>query len=93
VSLSTWLDLQGLEPLVGRGTILCEPGVLPLNQGRYYIKVVLSTPSGDIDSFEQACKFEVVPDDVFGTGHIPSLHQGLIYWSARWKFEDVEYPA
>jgi lipopolysaccharide transport system ATP-binding protein len=87
LSLSTWLDLPKLESLESSGIIYCSPGALPLNQGRYYVKMVLADSSGDLEVYEQACKFEITIEDVFGSGHVPSRNQGLIYWSAKWEFE------
>ncbi len=85
-SLSMWYDGERITELAGRGTILCDAGDVPLNQGIYFVKLVLTQDRRDIDVSDPALRFEVVPTDVFGNGVIPTRSQGLIYTSAKWTF-------
>jgi len=87
VGFSTLYDVPDLPPVVGDWTALCEVGVLPLNQGKFYLKAALIDGGEDLELVERACKFEVVPDDVFKTGNIPTARQGTIYWPGKWRLE------
>jgi lipopolysaccharide transport system ATP-binding protein len=89
VGFSTLYDIPNLPPLVGEWTAYCDAGVLPLNQGTFYLKVGITDGPEDLDEIERACKFEVVPDDIFGTGYAPSARQGMIVWHGKWRLESA----
>jgi hypothetical protein len=75
--------------LVGEWTAYCDVGVLPLNQGKFYVKAGIVDGPEDLDEIERACRFEVVGDDIFGTGHVPLARQGMFYWRGKWRLESA----
>ena len=88
VSFSTSYSPGAAVRQVREGVVVCRPDVLRLNQGRYFVTVTLSDSTYDhvIDRAESALTFEIVPDDVFGTGVVPDREQGLIYCSSEWEW-------
>ena len=90
VGFSTLYDIPNLPPLTGEWTAYCDVGAIPLNHGTFYVKVGLIDGPEDVDEIERACKFEVVPDDVFGTGQLPLARQGSFYWKSRWRLANGE---
>jgi lipopolysaccharide transport system ATP-binding protein len=89
VGFGTLYDIPNLPPLVGDWTAFCDVGVLPLNQGKFYVKAGITDGPEDLDEIERACRFEVVPGDIFGTGHVPSARQGMFYWRGKWRLENA----
>jgi lipopolysaccharide transport system ATP-binding protein len=89
VGFSTRYDIPSLPPLVGEWTAYCDVGVLPLNQGKFYVKAGIVDGPEDLDEIERACRFEVVGDDIFGTGHVPLARQGMFYWRGKWRLESA----
>ena len=59
----------------GRGTIACEIPLLQLLPGRYTLLIAASVPPAYeyLDHIERAASFEVLEDDVYGTGNIPQF--------------------
>lgn len=92
VGFTTLYDVPELPSFKGEWTAYCDAGVLPLNQGTYYVKASLTDGPEDLDEVERACKFEVVPDDVFKTGNIPTRRQGFFFWHGKWSLEGPSGP-
>lgn len=64
----------------------CDFGKIPLNQGSYYLKIVLSTSLGEIiESHDSIATLSVVPDDVFGNGQFVQARHGKIFWKTHWN--------
>jgi len=91
VSLGSLYAPDGKCEAIREGHVTCEVGSLPLNQGKYFLTVTLSRghPANVLDRVESACYFEVAPADVFGSGHIPDRGQGVMYWPARWRWQEA----
>ena len=83
-------DTQGarvFDDAVTAGHLCCTAKRLTLMPGRYYLTVVVGTPTNPkFDRIEQAISFEITPDDVYGTGRIPHREQGKVFWNADWEF-------
>jgi len=88
--LSFQSDTQGariFDEVVKAGHLVCTAPRLPLMPGRYYLTVVVGTPTNPkFDRIEQAISFEITPNDVYGTGRIPHREQGKVFWNADWDF-------
>ena len=79
---------NSLERRVGSGTVICEFDNPPLLPGKYSFDLYLGDTSGRdmLDVVSDAISFEVQAADVFGTGQVPTPHNSLIYWPARFVF-------
>jgi lipopolysaccharide transport system ATP-binding protein len=67
------------------GSIKCRIGKIPLMPGSYTLDLFLGIGNMSIDSVFDACRFEVHPADVFGTGKLPLASTGSIYWPSSWE--------
>src|SRR2546425_835397 len=74
----------GFSRSVDRGAITCHLERLPLMPGTYFLDLYLGDRQQDLDVVYEAISFDVLPTDVFGTGQLPPLSAGPIYWPARW---------
>jgi lipopolysaccharide transport system ATP-binding protein len=71
-----------LEERIASGTISCMVNDLPLVPGVYSIDLRFGDGLLDSDLVHDAISLEVLPADVFGTGHLPNPGRGVIYWPA-----------
>lgn len=69
---------------VDRGAITCHLDRLPLMPGTYFLDLYLGDKHQDLDVVYEAISFEVLPADVFGSGHLPPPGTGPIYWPGSW---------
>jgi lipopolysaccharide transport system ATP-binding protein len=69
--------------LFPHGEITCSIDYLPLLPGRYYIDICCKASEGIADWVKRAGVVEVVPNDVFGTGKLPT--SGKILTSFHWS--------
>jgi homopolymeric O-antigen transport system ATP-binding protein len=72
---------------VGSGTMTCTVDKPPLMPGTYVIDLYFGNRYHDVDIVFEAASFEIVPADVFGTGHLPPAWAGPIFCPATWKLE------
>jgi len=68
------------------GRITCHYDSHPLMPGYYSIDLYLGNGVDNIDVIYSAITFEVIEEDVFGTGKLPPSMAGPICWPARWTF-------
>jgi hypothetical protein len=73
------------------GSITCNLPDLPLVAGLYSIDLFFGEEYQNHDAIYDAISFEVTPADVFGSGQIPTVNEGAIFWPATWnvKANDV----
>jgi lipopolysaccharide transport system ATP-binding protein len=76
------------EKRVVSGTISCIVNDLPLLPGEYALDLYFGDGPFDIDIVCDAISIEVLPADVFGTGHLPAPGTGVIYWPASFALTD-----
>lgn len=82
------LDQQAPELLENaplKGTLHCRIPSLPLLPNLYHITVISADAKGELDRIEEACSLEVLPEDVFGTGKIPTAQHGILFSKATWQ--------
>jgi lipopolysaccharide transport system ATP-binding protein len=70
-----------------KGIIRCHYDRVPLMPGIYTIDLYLGDKLHDIDTIHNAISFEVLPDDVFGSGRIPPGNAGPVFLQASWTVE------
>ena len=78
-----------------RGVMVCRLRRLPLPSATFHLNYfVCSAPTGGIilDSLDNAVELHMEGGDFFGTGQLPTVHQGVSLVDARWRLED-EMPA
>ena len=73
-----------IRQLQGRGVITCLIPALPLLPGRYHLFLAASAPPlyDYFDYIGNACSFDVVEADVYGTGRIPD--SGYMFVNCQW---------
>jgi len=73
--------------LAGRDTfhLRCEIPNLYLVPGTYFVDLVLADQPTVIDQVDRAGQFEVVFNDLYGTGKLPSASHGMCVLPAGWK--------
>jgi nicotinic acid phosphoribosyltransferase len=81
-------EYQNAPDYSAGGIFICELDQVPLNQGTYTFVVVLSEGLVDLERIENACKLQIVPNDVFGTGSIITANQGVVFKNHSWRFEE-----
>ena len=76
------VPFQGLH---GAGQLVCDVPKLPLLPGRYKLLLAASVPPAYeyLDYISQAIYFDVVEEDVFGTGRIPEC--GAFFTQCSWR--------
>lgn len=88
-------DFQHTMPLCesassGRGRIITE--ALPLLPGTYYLTPGIAAANGLTDIVDQALAFEVVAVDLFGTGKLPNVQQGIFLLPAKYECVAMDVP-
>jgi lipopolysaccharide transport system ATP-binding protein len=75
--------------LQGAGQLVCDIPRLPLLPGRYNLFLAASVPPAYeyLDYIAQAAYFDVIEDDVFGTGRIPEY--GTFFVDCEWRQEGL----
>lgn len=76
-------DYQFATP-VRSGRISCHYDAVPLMPGIYSIDLYLSDGAEPVDVVLDAIYFEVIEEDIFGSGKLPPTISGPICWPARW---------
>jgi lipopolysaccharide transport system ATP-binding protein len=83
---------QGVDgPRVSAGAISCDFESLPLMPGTYTLDLFLGDfgdVSRDLDAIRDAISIEMLPADVYGTGHLPVNIFGPVFCSATWAVSD-----
>jgi len=81
---------------ISSGILTCSLKRLPLMPGRYILDLSLcdfSSPTkwhrvGDVSDFvSDACWFEVLPADLLGSGKLPPLSEGPIFFTGQWSLQ------
>jgi lipopolysaccharide transport system ATP-binding protein len=70
-----------------KGIIRCHYDHVPLMPGIYTIDLYFGDKLNDIDVIHNAISFEVLADDVFGSGRIPPSNAGSVFLRASWTVE------
>lgn len=82
------MDQQAPDLLVDaprKGTLYCQVPGLQLLPNLYHLTVISADSKGELDRIEEACTLEVLPEDVFGTGKVPTRQHGIIFSQACWQ--------
>ncbi len=79
-----------LEKPVQRGMVSCLLKQIPLMPGTYNLDLYFGSYDQNFDVIHEACQFEVLPADVFGSGKIPPATSGSVFWPAVWTVTDEE---
>jgi lipopolysaccharide transport system ATP-binding protein len=77
--------------LVPHGTLMCHIPHFPLNQGGYYVDLMLKqgNDSRDVlDHVEEAMKFQVIVGDFFGTGRATNAETSPVLVRHFWTGQD-----
>ena len=87
--LATRETAAPFNDLSGRGAITCTIPKLQLLPGKYYVLVAASIPPAYeyLDYVSHAAVFEVLEDDVYGSGKIPDC--GAFYTECEWRADSV----
>jgi lipopolysaccharide transport system ATP-binding protein len=95
LTVGTHLTSSAPQRLRGQGVLSCELRQLPLNVGQYDLTVKVSNriPWQDVDCVEAALRFEVEPNDYFGTGLRPGAEQGPVAHRAAWRLLPTTMPS
>lgn len=78
-----------------RGAFVCRLRKLPLPAAVFRLSFgVSSTPSGGVvlDELENAVELHMEGGDFFGSGQLPSIHQGVALVDGRWSLEPDAVP-
>lgn len=70
------------------GRITCRFAELPLMPGSYSIDLYFGNEHADLDVVLDACTFDVVATDIFGSGKLPPATAGPIFWPATWDLSN-----
>jgi lipopolysaccharide transport system ATP-binding protein len=83
--LATRETAAPFNDLSGRGAITCTIPKLQLLPGKYYVLVAASIPPAYeyLDYISHAAVFEVLEDDVYGSGKIPEY--GAFFTECEWR--------
>jgi len=68
-----------------RVRLTCTVPSLPLTQGRYYVELALAGDHDLVERVERAAQVEVLFEDLFGTGMLPSYTQGNVALPCKWS--------
>jgi hypothetical protein len=80
-----FLPSEPLDRPIQRGRVTCRVERLPLTPGTYSLDLYLGTHGQNFDVVLDAVQFDVQPADVFGTGKLPPLCAGNVFWPATWR--------
>jgi lipopolysaccharide transport system ATP-binding protein len=67
-----------------RGKVVCTLDELPLMPGTYVIDLYFGDAGNDFDRISDAISFEVLPADLYGTGHLAPSAYGPLFCSPNW---------
>jgi lipopolysaccharide transport system ATP-binding protein len=83
--LATRETAAPFNDLSGRGSITCTIPKLQLLPGKYYVLIAASIPPAYeyLDYISHAAVFEVLEDDVYGSGKIPEY--GAFFTECEWR--------
>lgn len=82
-NLYSGVDLNLRRP---EGTILCHLDELVLLPGTYYVNVYCAANGERQDSIQNALSFDVLPQDVFGSGRLMDAGKyGIFYMRQSWE--------
>jgi lipopolysaccharide transport system ATP-binding protein len=87
-STNTRLYDEYLPELKPNGRIICDIPRIPLNEGNYYLDVMIKQGQDSrtiLDGIEQAMELNVVAGDYFGTGRIANRTNSPILVSHLWR--------
>jgi lipopolysaccharide transport system ATP-binding protein len=76
---------EQIPGMIEQGRVVCRIERLPLMPGTYSLDLYLGSHNMNIDTIHDACRIEVNPADVFGSGKLPHPASGSIYWPAHWE--------
>jgi lipopolysaccharide transport system ATP-binding protein len=68
-----------------KGILYCRVPALNLLPNLYHITVISADAKGELDRIEEASSLEILPEDVFGTGKVPTRQHGVIFAQAQWQ--------
>jgi len=68
---------------IASDSITCTIDNLPLLPGTHSIDLYLGDGPQDIDAVYDAISVQILPADVFGTGQLPPVGTGVIFWPAK----------
>jgi lipopolysaccharide transport system ATP-binding protein len=86
-TVHTRLTGDTLPPIEGPTAVRCTIPFWRLMPGRYVVKFAVGTLAEDLDVLERAVTLDVEPADVFGSGQLPSVSQGIVLQEAVWSVE------
>ncbi len=72
-------------PAVKEGVIRCDLGVVPLVAKQYFVSLFLGDLVHDSHVEHASLSFEVVEQDVWGLGRVPSAKASLMWWPVRFE--------
>jgi lipopolysaccharide transport system ATP-binding protein len=76
-----------LDRPIRRGTITCSLVRPPLMPGSYSLDLYLGTRGQNFDVVLDACRFEILPTDYFGSGRLPPKQAGDVFCAASWRMK------
>lgn len=76
--------------LPSHGEASCVTAPINLTEGRCYLNIALLAGGQIVDYVQQAGFFDVEPEDVFGTGKLPSRDWVLCLLDQSWSHREVE---
>ena len=83
-------------PLPEKGAFVCRLRALPLPSATFRLDYLVCTaPLGGIvlDQMENATELAVEGGDFFGSGQLPTIHQGMALVAGQWRLENARPPA
>ena len=91
LSIGSSLEKFSIAPRPVTQKVRCDLGEVPLNQGRYSLRLTVADQQGNclfsVDSF---ATLDVRLEDVFGHGSFLASHHGNFFWRSRWWGEQNE---
>ncbi|HJU27557.1 MAG TPA: ABC transporter ATP-binding protein [Candidatus Binataceae bacterium] len=73
-----------------RATVVCGIEPLQLMPGTYVLDIYLGDSTGDFDVVLDAISFEVLPADMYGTGHLAPPSLGPVFCAPQWTLHPTE---
>jgi len=83
--IATRETAEPFNNVAGNGSIICIIPRLTLLSGRYSLLIAASVPPAYeyLDHISQAVTFEILADDVYGTGKVPE--HGIFFTNCEWR--------
>ncbi len=78
------------ETLPSTGTVVCETDPINLTPGRCSLNLAVTKGAGMADYVQSACYLDVEPDDVFGTGKLPTRSWMLCIVRHSWHLQPTD---